>query len=190
MFAYYNTDFDLIAICGSYSCNTLMKIALDVNNLQHLHLLTGLCSFLVELATWSVFYTASACSLAFEKSLSTSQKHIILESEIPNIKSSLLSLSSVSPEIVNKLKLNLLMCKFKCWQFFKVLWKNSNLWQILGAIYGPVLIFTVLPLPLGPHALNNVFMIVTDINMWDLKETIIQNIQSINSLFSLFLQNL
>lgn len=67
----------LIAICGSYSCNTLMKIALDVNNLQHLHLLTGLCSFLVELATWSVFCTAAACSLAFEKSLSISQKHII-----------------------------------------------------------------------------------------------------------------
>lgn len=74
---------------------------------------------------------------------------------------------------------DLLFFILSLWSFYI----KSHLWQILGAVQWPILIFTVFSLPLGPHALNNVFMIVTDINMWDLKET---NIQSINiSLFML-----
>lgn len=70
---------------------------------------------------------------------------------------------------------DLLFFILSLWSFYI----KSHLWQILGAVQWPILIFTVFSLPLGPHALNNVFMIVTDINMWDLKETIIQTYKAL-----------
>lgn len=70
---------------------------------------------------------------------------------------------------------DLLFFILSLWSFYI----KSHLWQILRAVKWPILIFTVFSLPLGPHALNNVFMIVTDINMWDLKETIIQTYKAL-----------